>query len=69
MPTLTVELSQLDIEPIEVVAPPTAPDLDLEQLMPDTVGMNRLMPLPVASSCSCVCCDTCCCCGNCIHPQ
>ncbi len=72
MPTLTAELSQLDIEPIEVVAPPVAPDLDLEQLISDNVGVNRLIPLPVASSCSsCICCDTCagCCCGTCIHDQ
>lgn len=68
MPTLPAELFSLDIEPIEVLSPPAPPDIDLEQLIADNIGANRLLPLPVASSCSCGICDTCCCCGT-PHPQ
>jgi hypothetical protein len=68
MPTLTIELSRLDIEPIEVVSPPATPELDLAQLTSGSIAADRLPTLPLASS-SCVCCETCCCCGGGPHPE
>lgn len=69
MTRLTLELSQLDIEPIEIISLPTTPAYDLDQLIPGAVGIK--IGLPIAASTCYTPSENCisCCCDFCIHPE
>lgn len=69
MTTLTLELSQLDIEPIEIISTPTPPDHELDQLIPGAIDIK--LGLPLAASVCYTPSENCisCCCDFCIHPD
>lgn len=61
MSDLTLQLSQLDIEPIEVVSTPVAPDLDLEKLLSVSPEQDTV-PLILDANISCPGAGCFCCC-------
>ncbi len=70
MPELTMHLSQLDIEPFEVIASPERRELSLEELMADGMGSVSQIgasPIPDFSSCHTCTCNEPCFCVNCAY--
>ena len=68
MPELTMHLSQLDIEPFEVIASPERRELSLEELMADGMGsVSQIGDSPIPDFHSCTFCTCHCICISCVY--